>query len=125
MAQRIESPRVTIPAGTAKATPVTIPFTWREGIVTVVGIDIPPGPSGLVGFYITQSGNQVIPHSVGDYIVSDDYAITWPIEDFPTGAKWALVGYNIDVYDHTIQFHFQINELAAPQSAFPAPIAFG
>lgn len=125
MAQRIESPRVTIPANTPKATPVTIPFTWREGIVTVIAIDIPPGPSGLVGFFITQSGNQIIPNSVGDYIVSDDYRFEWPVEDYPTGAKWALVGYNTDAYPHTIQFHFQINELVAPRATFPAPIAFG
>lgn len=124
MAQRIESPRVTIPAGTLQAAPVTTPFTWREGVVTQIDIDIPPGPSGLVGFYITQSGNQVIPNSIGDYIVSDDYNLSWLIEDFPTGAKWACVGYNLDVYPHTIQFHFHINELAAPQAMFPAPIAF-
>lgn len=122
MAQRIESPRVTIPANTAQATPVTVPFTWTEGVVTLIEIDVPPGPSGLVGFFITQSGNQIIPHSVGDVIVADDQFFSWPIEDFPTGSKWAVTGYNTDAYPHTIQFHFHINELSVSAPLFPTPI---
>lgn len=125
MAQRIESPRVTFPANTPQATPVTVAFTWIEGIVSLIEMDIPPGPSGLVGFIITQSGNQIIPHTIGQFIVADDQFFSWPIEDFPTGAKWAVTGYNTDQYPHTIQFHFHINELAVSVPAFPAPIPLG
>lgn len=124
MAQRIESPVVTIPAGTLKAAPVTVPFVWQEGIVTVIEIDVPPGPSGLMGFHVTQSGSQVIPRTIGQDIITDDHYFIWPIEDFPTGAKWAVVGYNLDGYDHSIQFHFHINEFSPAGALFPAPIAF-
>lgn len=77
-----------------------------------------------MGFYVAQSGNQIIPRTVGQYIVTDDHFFTWPIEDFPTGAKWSVVGYNTDIYPHTVQFHFHINEFSSVPSPFPAPLAF-
>lgn len=125
MAQRIESPIATIPAGTAVAAPVAIPFTWVEGIVRVIEIDVPPGPSGLVGFYLTQSGTQLIPKTRGQFIITDDHFFSWPVEDFPNGSKWACVGYNTDKYDHSIQFHFHIDEFTVDTTAFPPMLALG
>lgn len=121
MAQRINAPVVVVPANTPKLTPVAFAFSWPEGIVRTLEIDIPPGPSGLVGFFLTHSGTQVIPEGSGQFIISDNRFFSWPVEQFPTGGKWACVAYNTDVYDHQLQFHFLIDDI--PEMApSPAPL---
>lgn len=125
MAQRIEWPSATIPPGTAQASPVAIPLQFPEGIIDRVDILIPPGASGLMGFFLSQSGTQLIPRTAGQFIVADDKYLSFPVEDHPTGSKWACVGYNTDVYPHTITFGFLVRELASELPMFPAPLAFG
>lgn len=119
MAQRVNAPVVTIPAGTPQSAPIATPLVWPDGIVRVIEMDIPPGPSGLVGFYIAHSGTQLIPETAGQFIVSDNRFFSWPVEDFPDGGKWSVVGYNLDVYPHSIQFHFLIDNLP---DRVPAPV---
>ena len=125
MASRIESPTALIPAGTAQASPVSLPLTFREMVIDRVDIVIPPGPSGLVGFFVAQSGNQIIPFNPGQFIIADDKYFSWPLEDYPTGAKWTCVGYNTDIYPHTIQFHFLGHETTIAAPLFPGQIPLG
>lgn len=111
MADRIESKKATIPAGTSSLSPVTIAFGFDDGQVDMIDILIPPGPSGLVGFAIVHSSQPVIPYTAGDWIIGDDEKLPWPLSNFPTGGKWSLIGYNSDVYDHTIYVRFLITEV--------------
>lgn len=111
MADRVESKKATIPAGTSALAPVTIALTFDDGRVDQLDILIPPGPSGLVGFAIVHSQQQIIPYTAGDWIIGDDEKLPWPLENFPTGGKWSLRGYNTDVYDHTIYVRFLITDI--------------
>lgn len=117
MADRVEVADVTIPAGTAQATPLTVPIVFDQGYVTHVDVVIPDGVAGLAGFRVTYAGTAIIPTTVGAWITgnnekfSDDLAVRY------VGQQWALVGYNTDVYDHTFHARFYVDAIGDP----PAP----
>lgn len=118
MADRIETPAITIPASTLATAPQTTALSLRDAVLERIEVRIPPGPSGLMGFAFLHSGQQVIPFTPGDWIVADDESLDWAVEHFPTGNKWSLRGYNTDVYAHTIYLRLHFRELvAAPVSA--------
>lgn len=119
MSNRIEAFAVTIPKATAKASPLTVATVFPDGVVTAIEIDIPPGPSGLLGFVVAHSQQPIIPRTANTWITLDDAHLSWTLADYPTGGSWAVVGYNTDVYNHTIQVRYFINELSEPA---PQPI---
>lgn len=125
MANRIEAPAVIVAANTAIAAPSTTTLSWADGIVERIEVRIPPGPSGLVGFRILHSGQQVIPFRSTDWIITDDETLTWDVEAFPTGNKWAIRGYNLDLYPHTLYFRFLIKELPPPVTVRGLAIPIG
>jgi hypothetical protein len=104
MARQIYSFAVTVPAGTAKLTPVTVPITTPVRTVTEIEVVIPPGPAGQMGFMVAMSGVPVIPYNSGEWIIGDDDKINWPLDDFPDSGDWSVVAYNTGVYDHTVYF---------------------
>lgn len=110
MAQRVEHFTVTVPRGTAIATPQTTSLTFNIGVVQRIEILIPPGPSGLVGFRILHSGDVVIPYDRSQWIIADNEVIKWELESYPVGRAWALRAYNTDAYDHTLYVRFLVNE---------------
>lgn len=111
MAARIEAPAVTVAAGVAVASAVTTALSWAPGEVLRIEARVPPGPSGLMGFRILHSGQQVIPFQGTDWIITDDESLAWDLEDFPIGNKWAVQMYNTDIYPHTVYFRFLIKEI--------------
>jgi hypothetical protein len=117
MADRIEWFAVTIPANTPVATPVTLPLVFQQGSVTEIDVKVPPGPSGNVGFFIGAGGSQYVPRTAGSYIMPNDDFFTWPMENAINSGSWSLTGYNTDIYPHTIQVGFQVNELNYAQAA--------
>lgn len=78
-----------------------------------IEVRVPPGPSGLVGFAFVHSGQQVIPFTDGLWIVTDDESIDWSVEEYPTGDKWSLKAYNLDVYPHTLHCRFHMREVGS------------
>lgn len=122
MADRIEVFDVTVPAGTAVAAPATTALEFADGIVTDIEILIPPGPSGFVGFRFAYGGQQIIPHTVNEFIIASGEVIKWPISHFPTGTQWQLQAHNTDIYDHTIHIRFLVTELAMPTRRLPDPV---
>lgn len=112
MATRIEAFTVTIPKNTVKASPVTVDTTFNYGTVDEIEIDVPPGPSGLMGFQIAYGQQVIIPYSDSEYIVADNNRIRWPLTNFPDGQFWAVIGYNTDIYDHTIYVRYLIDDTA-------------
>lgn len=122
MAERIETPAVTIAANTAIAAPQTTAFAWNDGIVEHIDVRVPPGPSGLVGFRILHSGQQVIPFRSTDWVIADDETLPWDLQNFPTGNKWSVRAYNLDLYPHTLYFRVLIRELPVPTLGPVTPI---
>lgn len=112
MATRIEPFQVTIPKGTPIATPQVSSLSFNDGEVSKVHIQVPPGPSGLVGFRFLHKGSQVIPYTGSTFIIADDRVIDWTLTDYPTADGWELQAYNIDVWDHTLYLEFEIDEIA-------------
>ncbi len=114
MADEIHQFTVTIPANT----PITslysksLPLSLYE--ITRIDIRVPPGPAGLMGFYLALSGQQWIPFQAGEYLVWDDHADSWPLSNQPTSNGWELYGYNTDEYDHSVFLVFHLNAPGQP-----------
>lgn len=122
MAQQVFIFPVTIPAGTAKATPQTTQMTMPPRIVDKVEIEVPPGPRGEVGFHLGSKGTQIIPDGVGTYIVTDGETIQWPLEGQMDSGGWEMVAYNTGFYSHTITARFLVRMPGAAGGAAGAPI---
>ena len=127
MAERIELTDVTVPAGTLITAPVRTVPVFADGELVRIEMRWPPGPSGLVGLRIGHSGQVIIPRNVITWLITDDEVIGWDVSGFPDASKWFVDGYNSDVYDHTIQFRWLLNEVpvAAPSRPPLVPIVAG
>jgi len=110
VADRIEQFEIMVPASTAIATPQTTALSMPDGIVVALEFAVPPGPSGLVGWMLLHSTQQVIPRTPGTYFVMDNDIRHWDLHNFPTGDAWAIQSYNTDVFPHTIRFTFLVDE---------------
>ena len=120
MASIIHQFTVTIPAGTAKATPYSAALALPMEQLESVDIEVPPGPRGLMGFYLAQSGQQVIPWESGQWIVWDDRFATWYIAGYQANASWSVVGYNLDgVNTHSLVVRFHDNPLVTTSATPP------
>lgn len=122
VAERIEIIPVTIAANTAIATPSTTALAIPQGVMTRIEMRWPPGPAGLVGIRVAHSSQVIIPRTGNNWLISDDEAIDWPVEGYPTGNKWSVVGYNTDINPHTIYFRFHLNELVSKVQAMPVAV---
>jgi hypothetical protein len=118
MAREIRRFEFTIPAGTSKATPVNQQVSFPPRIVAQINIRIPPGPAGTMGFSVGSSGNPVIPIEPGEYMVTDNQAMEWPLVDFWDSGSWEFFGYNTGQFDHTVYFTFLCD--LVPET--PAPL---
>jgi hypothetical protein len=121
MADIIHQFTATIPAGTAKNSLFTSSFTMPPEDILEVEIEVPPGPSGLMGFYLAASGQQVIPFETGEFLVWDDRVAKWTVDNYPTQAKWSIVGYNLGNFPHdvTVRFHSASTVATATPSILP------
>lgn len=111
MSDRLEWFTVTIPAGTPISSPQVTPLVFNYGDVVEIDIKVPPGPGGNVGFFIGAGGSQYVPRTVGSYIIPDDDYFTWAMDNAVNSGSWSITAYNTDIYDHTIQVGFQVNEI--------------
>lgn len=121
MATRIEGFDATIPPGALPAAPTVTPLAFQDAYVERIEIVVPDGPSGLMGFAIFYGSQQVIPFKAGQWIIANGETISWNVTDYPTGGQWALRGYNIDAFPHTLHLRFLLRELAAQPVAARLP----
>lgn len=123
MADRLEWFNVTVGKGIVLPSLQVNSLHIPQGEVTEVRARIPPGPSGNVGFYIMAGGSQYIPRTVGSFIVDDNAIFTWPLVNAINSGDWKFAAYNTDIFDHTIQIGFLVNELQfTPLLTTSAPI---
>lgn len=127
MAERIELTDVTIPAGTAIATPFRVVPAFADGELVRIEMRWPPGPSGLVGLRIGHSGQVIIPRQGAGWIITNDEVIGWDVTGLPEASKWFVDGYNTDIYSHTVQFRWLLNEVGSGVPSRPplVPITAG
>lgn len=127
MAVEIRQYPCVIPAGTPQNAPVRIDLTFPPRTVERVEIDVPPGSSGLMGFALQNSGVTVIPFGSAAFIVAVDVHLSWDLTDYIDSGSWQLLGYNTDVFAHSVYVRFLLNlvpEQAGPVIA-PAPSVLG
>lgn len=120
MADRLEWFDVTISPNTPMAAPVVIPCVFEQGIVTEIDVKVPPGPNGNVGFFIGAGGSQYVPRTAGSFVMPNNDYFVWPIDNAIISGSWSVTAYNIDVFPHTIQVAFQIDEIGTAHLV-PAP----
>lgn len=125
MAQEIREFAVTIPAGTAKATPLVTNISFPERLVTAVSYRVPPGPSGLMGWALTSAGTPVIPIQQKTYIVTDNQSDTWDLEGYLDSGNWQVTGYNTGIYPHTVYLTFQLDLPGTVPSQQAPPTGIG
>lgn len=114
MAERSPQFTVTIPAGTPRATPVTIALPLDNAEVESIDLEVPPGPSGLMGFYLANNGVPWIPRATGQFIVWDDNSQSYYATDYPNASGWQIVGYNTGLYPHVVIVRFHVNSPPGP-----------
>lgn len=103
---------VTIASGKTKASPEVSYFQLTQGILTKIDIGFPAGCLGLVGLRVFRGGHQLFPMVQDEWFVTDDYTISFPIEQ-EVEAKPLLLrieGFNVDdTYGHTITLRLSID----------------
>lgn len=123
MSDRIEQFEVTVPAGTAIASPQQTALSFQSARVDRLKVFVPPGPSGLVGFQIAHSGQPIIPRNPARFIVTDNEHVDMDLDNYPTGDAWSMFTYNIDVYDHVLYVTFHLTEFGAIEPVVITPLA--
>lgn len=119
-ASEIRSFQVTIPAGTSATAPQLTDLAMPPRIVVEVDIKVPAGARGQMGFALWASGLTVIPEQAGEFIVTDDEEITWPLQDQIDSGGWQLAAYNLGQYDHTVYLRFLVLPTTANLGALAA-----
>ena len=109
MALRVFQFDCLIPAGTLPSALHTVPIQLDNWELESIDLDVPPGPSGLMGFYVSNNGVQWFPQSPGSFLVWDNKVQSWPVEGQPNASGWAVVGYNTGFYPHTVTVRFHVN----------------
>ena len=121
MALRVFQFAVTIPAGTPKASPVTVALPIDNWEMESLDLEVPAGPSGVMGFYIANNGAQWIPASPGSWLIWDDVQQSWPFSDQPNASGWQVVGYNTGTYPHVVTVRMHVNPPTPAQQSGVAP----
>lgn len=122
MALRVYQFTVTIPADTPKSAPATTDLSIDNWDLEMLDLEVPPGPAGLMGFYVANNGVQWIPQGDGEWLVWDDVQKSWPFTDQPNASGWQIVGYNTGAYDHDVIVRMHVNppDAGASTPAVPA-----
>jgi hypothetical protein len=110
---------VSIPANTLKTALYVSTLALGLWDIESIDLEVPPGPAGLMGFYLAISGQQWIPHSAGEFIVWDDTKDSWNLSGQPTSTSWELHGYNTDQYPHEVVVRFHVNLIPTPVMTTP------
>ena len=114
MAAEVHQFTATILAGATALSPTVVDLALEGYEIESVDLEVPPGPAGLMGFYLARSGQQWIPYESDEWIVWDDRFKNWTLIDQPTGGGWQVIGYNLDDYDHDVVVRFHVNTLTTP-----------
>lgn len=109
MAREVRNFQVSVPAGTAQATPQVTNLPLGSRIVRKVRVRVPPGPSGLMGWALGSAGVRVLPWGANEWMVMDNEFIDWDLEGQIDSGAWQLQAYNTGAYAHTVYVTFQLD----------------
>lgn len=109
MSREIRQYTAVIPANTPIAAPVFTDMSFPPRQVDTVEIIVPPGPSGLIGFAIQNSGVTVIPYGSDQWIITANEKIAWPLDGYINSGSWGLLGYNTGSQAHAVYVRFLLS----------------
>ena len=121
MAQQIFAFKVAVPAGTAISAPTSTSCAFAQATVQAIEIVIPDGHAGLTGLALAQAHQQIIPQNLGQWIISNDEKLTFPVEDYGNNGDWQAIAYNTDVYDHNFYLRFLCADITPPPAGLLNP----
>lgn len=117
MTTELRSFAVTVPAGTAQASPVIVALDMPPRIVTAVRWRVPPGPRGAMGWALSLAGQHLYPWGNGNWIVADDEYDRVDLTDAPSSGAWQLIAYNTGLLDHTVYLQFSLEPVGGSRGA--------
>jgi len=97
---------VTIPAGTAKASPLVTLTQIDTGVVERIEWTFPPGCQGNVGIQFGARSIAIIPKPATAFIVRSGNSSAYPVEDMHDTGDWSVIGYNTGRFPHTVEVTF-------------------
>lgn len=110
MAQRVFQFTATIPAGTPPSSLAVIDLDLDNWVVESIDLEVPPGPAGLMGFYVANNGVAWMPQGTDEFLIWDDVIESWIFTDQPNASGWQVAGYNFDeANDHNVIVRFHVN----------------
>lgn len=116
---------VTIPAGTAKAAPVTTPLVMPVQIVRRIEWRVPNGPMGTMGWLLAMSGVPVLPVSQQSvYIVANSETGAWDTAGYPDSGAWQVTGYNTGSNPHSVYLTFHLDNIRREAGLLPLLSAY-
>lgn len=122
-ASRVEVFDVTIPAGTAEASPLEVETNFAAGELVGVELLFPAGCGGLVGVRLAVGHAQAIPTTAGSWLVGNGETLRYDLVGQINNGAWSLIGYNADAYDHTLHVRYLVAEVGGGvgANAFASP----
>jgi hypothetical protein len=119
MADEVRYFVVTVPANTPKTAPQVYDISFDPRNVESVEWKVPPGPSGLLGWYLSMGRAQVAPLPIGSYVIADNQSGVFTASKWPDSGAWTLTAYNTGAYPHSVYLTFHLNLITQPR-AFPS-----
>lgn len=114
MAARIYSLTVTVPAGTAIAAPVTVPWVTEDNVIESIEIMIPPGHNGQTGVRIVKGDVQILPYGAMTWITGNDYYRNFTVGDFTPTTDLTVQAYNTGAYPHSFYLRMEVTTYHQP-----------
>jgi hypothetical protein len=124
VAQEVHQFSCTIDPGTTPDSPAVFPLEIAYYDLESLDLEVPPGPNGLVGFYIALSGQEWFPWEQGEWIIWNDRTENWPTNDQSINGTWQLIGYNLGQYEHTVTVRFHVNPIDTQATPTPPTLTF-
>lgn len=122
MAAEIHQFTAVIPAGTPASALAVVKMPLTSFDIEQIDIEVPPGPAGLMGFYLALSGQQWVPFETGQFLVWDNRIASWKLNNQPTSYGWEVHGYNTGVNAHKVVVRFHVNIPPSPLTPSAAPV---
>lgn len=119
MASEIRTFEVTVPAGTTAAGPQVTDLTFPPRVVDMIVVRVPPGPAGAVGFAVAAAGQPIIPYNPGEWVVTDNEVIQWPLTGYHNSGSWQIRAYNTGALSHTLYVRFLLSQVTTTAPAAP------
>lgn len=122
MAERVLQSTAVIPAGTPFAAPATVKLPFDGWDIELIDLEVPPGPTGALGFQLANNGRPWIPRSVGEWLTWDDHVESFVPTGYPSAGGWQVIGWNVGAYDHAVVVRFHVNPISVGPAAGDNPV---